>query len=396
MSRLITLVLVDDAGAPLGALPPFEVPEPWWQQVGAIVDEARRCHGVDVAVLRLLAADRPEPPGGHLTYLGQVTMPVAVPLEPVPVDLAPHPLRAPWAEPGGPARSLAWATGELHRLGRPVTGVAQHRTWNLSAIWRLDGPHGSAWLKQVPGFFRHEAAVLRWLAAAAPGTAPALFAADDTGRILLEHLPGEDRYAADDSERAAIAADHHSLQLCAADHVDALVAAGVPDLRGPGLAVWIRDRLAPYEVSVVADLLADLDDRLDQVRDCGLPDTLVHGDLHPGNVRGDGRRRAVIDWGDSFVGHPAFDILRLTETLDPAAAAPLLDAWAARWRADVPGSDPCRAVDLLRPVAPLRMAAVYAMFLANIEPNEHPYHAADVPACLLRAAAGVEQVRSPG
>ncbi|RQX47938.1 aminoglycoside phosphotransferase family protein, partial [Micromonospora chalcea] len=60
---------------------------------------------------------------------------------------------------------------------------------------------------------------------------------------------------------------------------------------------------------------------------------------------------------------------------------------ARRWRTDVPGSDPHRAVDLLRPVAPLRLAAVYAMFLAAIEPGEHPYHVHDVPAALARAAA---------
>ncbi|KKK06389.1 phosphotransferase family protein [Micromonospora sp. HK10] len=445
MSRTVTLVLVDPTGRPLGALPRYEVPEPWWQQVGSIVDGARHRYGVDVAVLRLLAADRPEPPGGHLTYLAEVSDPPPVPLAPVPVGadhgashrvgpdlgrrsppepghLAPHPLRAPWAEPGGPARSLAWATAELDRLGRPVTAVRQHRTWNLSAIWQLDtesraagagragsadaagraagagsadaasraagaGAAGSVWLKQVPAFFRHEAAVLRWLAGAAPDLAPTLLAADGTGRLLLDHAPGEDRYAADPAERAAIAADHHPVQRRAAGDVPALLAAGVPDLRGPALAGWIRDRLAPHDVAVVADLLAGLDDRLARLADCGLPDTLVHGDLHPGNVRGDGRRRTLIDWGDAFVGHPAFDILRLTDTLDEATAAPLRAAWAARWQADVPGSDPYRAVDLLRPVAPLRMAAVYAMFLAGIEPAEHPYHRNDVPACLKQAAA---------
>ncbi|MFR9778126.1 phosphotransferase family protein [Micromonospora sp. MS34] len=387
MSRIVTLVLVDPAGTPLGALPSYEVPEPWWQQVGAIVDGARHRHGADVAVLRLLTADRPEPPGGRLTYLAEVAAPPAVPLAPVPVDLAPHPLRAPWAEPGGPARSLAWATAELDRRGRPVTAVTQHRTWNLSAIWRLDGPDGSAWLKQVPGFFRHEAAVLRWLATAAPDLVPTLIAADDTGRVLIEHVAGEDRYAADPAERSAIAAAHHAVQLRATGDTGRLVAAGVPDLRGPALARWIRDRLAPHDTSVVADLLAGLDDRLDRVRDCGLPDTLVHGDLHPGNVRGDGRRATFIDWGDAFVGHPAFDVLRLTETIDEPTAGVLLDAWAARWRADAPGSDPRRAVDLLRPVAALRMAAVYAMFLAGIEPSEHPYHLGDVPACLKQAAA---------
>ncbi|MCW3839183.1 aminoglycoside phosphotransferase family protein [Micromonospora yasonensis] len=387
MSRTVTLVLVDPTGRPLGALPAFDVPEPWWQQVGAILDQARHRYRIDAAVLRLLTADRPEPPGGHLTYLAEVAAPPAVPLAPVSADLAPHPLRAPWAEPGGPARSLAWATAQLDRIGRPVTAVAQHRTWNLSAIWRLDGPAGTAWLKQVPAFFRHEAAVLRWLTTAAPDLVPMLLAADDTGRVLLDHIPGADRYAADPAERAAIAAAHHTVQLHAAGDAAALVAAGVPDWRGPALARWIRDQLTPHDTAVVADLLAGLDDRLAQVRDCGLPDTLVHGDLHPGNVCGDGHRATFIDWGDAFVGHPAFDILRLTETLDDATAGLLLDAWVTRWQADAPGSDPRRAVDLLRPVAPLRMAAVYAMFLAGIEPSEHPYHLGDVPACLKRAAA---------
>lgn len=84
------------------------------------------------------------------------------------MDLAPHPLRQPWAEPGGPARSVAWATDELRRLGRPVTAVAQQRTWNLSAIWRLETPPGPAWLKQLPPFAHHEPAVLTWLTTLPP------------------------------------------------------------------------------------------------------------------------------------------------------------------------------------------------------------------------------------
>ena len=58
---------------------------------------------------------------------------------------------------------------------------------------------------------------------------------------------------------------------------------------------------------------------------------------------------------------------------------------AQRWRADVPGSDPLRTVELLRPVAALRAAGVYANFLTDIEPAEHPYHADDVPFWLQRA-----------
>ncbi|WMF04584.1 hypothetical protein [Micromonospora robiginosa] len=210
MSRTVTVVLVDADGRPLGALPPFEVPDPWWQQVASIVDGARRRYGVDVAVLRLLDADRPHPPGGHVRYLAQLLDAPArgaaaggVPREPAAVDLAPHPRRQPWAEPGGPARSVAWATDELRRLGRPVTAVAQQRTWNLSAIWRLDTPQGPAWLKQLPPFASHEPTVLAWLAhptgptvpteakaGAGAGGGPVVLAADGEGRMLLEHVAG--------------------------------------------------------------------------------------------------------------------------------------------------------------------------------------------------------------
>ncbi|MGK5443238.1 phosphotransferase family protein [Micromonospora sp. URMC 105] len=380
MSRTVTLVLVDPAGRPLGALPPYEVPTPWWQEVDEVVQGAL----VEVAVLRLLRGQSDQPGvGGAVTYLAEVAEPPAPPLRPVDADLTPHPLRAPYAEPGGPAATVAWATAALDELGRPAKEVAQRRTWNLSAIWRLDGPHGPVWLKQVPGFFRHEATVLRRLGAITPGLVPTLLAADDHGRMLLDHVPGEDRYGAEAAERDAIAADQHALQVGALPLADDLVAAGVPDLRGVALARWIRAALAQHDAEAV---LSGLEARLARARECGVPDTLVHGDLHPGNVRSDGKRRVIIDWGDSFVGHPAFDILTLTSGLPPDASDALTAAWCARWRAAVSGCDPERVVELLRPVAAVRSAAVYAAFLAGIEPSERVYHEADVPRWLARAA----------
>jgi hypothetical protein len=391
--RTVTLVLVDAAGAPLGALPPFDVPSPWWQDVAPVVAEARRRYGVDVAVLRLLGGDDTGTIGGAVTYLGQVSDPPATPLVPAEVELSADPLRAPYAEPGGPARSLAWAMGELRRLGRPAETATQQRTWNLSAVWRLDGPGGTAWLKQVPEFFRHEAAVLRWLGRAAPGKTSTLLADDGDGRMLLDHVPGEDRYGAPIEERLAMAADFHPVQVRSAAEVAGLVAAGVPDMRGQAVAGWIRSRLASHDTSCVEGLLAGLEARLDEVRACGLPETLVHGDLHPGNVRGCAGQHVVIDWGDAFVGHPAFDVLRLAEGLDAASARSVVEEWCARWRADVPGCEPERAVELLRPVAALRMAAVYAMFLEGIEASERVYHATDVEACLKQAVGPAPALR---
>jgi len=184
---------------------------------------------------------------------------------------------------------------------------------------------------------------------------------------------------------AAIAADVHPVQRLAADHVDALVRLGVPDRRAPVLGPALRELVARHGSDTRLTSLVDgLDERFARVAECGLPDTLVHGDLHPGNVIGDGDTRVVIDWGDSHISNPAFDALRLTDGLAEGDASAVLDAWAALWR--TPNSDPEAAVALLRPVAALRAAAAYAAFLDAIEPSEHPYHASDVPFFLQLAA----------
>jgi len=379
----VTLVLVDADGALLGALPPVAVEVPWWTSVADVVAAARARHGVDVHVLRLLHADRPSQPGGHVTYLAQVFEPPAVPLAPADVDLAPHPLRAPYAVPGGPAASVAWA---LAAAGRDDLTAVQERTWNLSMIWHLDAAGGPvAWLKQVPRMFAHEPVVLALVDGFAPGLVPTVLSAAAPGRMLLAHVPGEDRYGADADFCAAVAADWHPAQVHFAGRVDELLAAGVPDRR------FDADRFArvaePFldGIDGLAALLDGLPARFAAIRACGLPDTLVHGDLHPGNVRADGDTRVIVDWGDATVAHPAYDILRLAEGLDEPGK--VLHAWAQRWRAELPGTDPERAVDLIRPVAELHAAAAYADFLDRIEPAERPYHEADVPARLSAAAA---------
>jgi hypothetical protein len=394
--RTVTLVLLDADGGVLGALPPYEVALPYWQEVSDVVAGARERFGVEVSVLRLLSAERDRPHGGRVTYLAQTPHAPGV-VEPVSLDLADHPARAPYARPGGPAASLRWAAGALRGLGRgPVTGAAQQRTWNLSAIWRLDTPAGPVWLKEVPRFFAHEPRVLRWLASRGfAHRVPPLLAADG-GRLLLDHVPGEDLYDAGPAVRAGIAADTHAVQVAAAEDLDGLRSAGVPDRRAPVLLDALTALVGRQEVADprLAALVDTLPARLSDVAACGVPDTLVHGDLHPGNVRGEPAeaatprgRRVLIDWGDACLGHPAFDILRLVEGLPDAEAARLLGDWSHRWRAGRPGSDPERAVALLRPVAALRNAAAYADFLAHIEPAEHPYHAHDVPDWLARAAA---------
>jgi len=379
--RTVTLVVVDDAGRVLGALPPFEVDPPWWQECAPIVHEARDRYGVEVTVLRLLRTDRPRQPGGHVHYAVQLERPYGL-LQPVDGEVqasaeVDDPHRAEYARPGGPQATLAWARAVL---SRPVLAV-QRRTWNLSALWRLSTPDGAYWLKQVPPFFAHEPAVLRHLG----GGVPTVVAASGH-RFLMTEVPGEDLYGAPADVALAIAADMHAIQSTV--EVAPLLALGVPDRRAPG--PWLAAAARAHGDASDARLrrLVDgLPERLARVASCGLPDTLVHGDLHGGNVIGTpASGRVIIDWGDCVIGHPAFDILRLTEALPAPDAAAVQAQWASWWRSAVPGCDPSTALELMRPVQELRFAAVMADFLASIEAAEHPYHRDDVADGLARAA----------
>lgn len=382
--RDVTLVLVDAGGELRGQLPPFPVGTPWWQDLEPVL-AARP----DVTILRLLDVT-PDPHhfmGGQVRYLAEVE---AVPPGAVPVDgaealaaaLADHPRRMPWARPGGPAADLAWAGSMVAITGRPQ----QIRSWNLSSIWRLPTADGDRWLKCVPPFFAHEAAVLGWLAGRP--TAPRLLAADGH-RMLLDALPGRDGYDASLGERTAIIDALVALQAGAAADLGDL-AGTVPDWRaGPlrAMAASVIERHRPGSAAL-QDLLAGWDERFEAVATCGLADTLFHGDAHAGNARIGCDPVVLFDWGDSGLGHPLLDLAVLDPAADPDAAG-VQAHWLDRWQSVVPGADPARAWALLRPVALLRGAVVMQRFLDHIEPSEQVYHHRDVDPFLTKAEAAL-------
>src|ERR1700742_1750899 len=188
------------------------------------------------------------------------------------------------------------------------------------------------------------------------------------------------------------------LQRAWGDRVEELLALGLPDWRAPALGQAIvdviertRDDLPDEDRATLAEFARRLPERFDDVSACGLPDTLVHGDFHPGNFRGDGRVLTLLDWGDSGVGHPLLDQPAFLDAIPHDAVGAARAHWSQQWRDAVPGSDPARASVLLAPVAAARQAVIYRRFLDNIEPSEQPYHRADPARWLHRTAALVRE-----
>jgi Ser/Thr protein kinase RdoA (MazF antagonist) len=282
----------------------------------------------------------------------------------------------------------------LASRGLALTGTpAQIRTWNLSSLWRLPIAVGDAWLKVVPPFFAHEGRVLELLA---DDSVPQLLG-HDGGRVLLAEVPGDDLYDAPLAQTLRMVTLLVALQRRFIERTAELLALGLPDWRGAPLQAAIDDvyrrnraQLTATEAATLDRFVEDLPSRYAEIASCGIPDTLVHGDFHPGNLRGDGERLTLLDWGDSGVGHPLLDQAAFLDRIAKADVKAIRTHWYQQWREAWPGSDPARAATLLAPVAAARQAVIYQKFLDGIEPSEHPYHRDD-PANWLRTAAGLLQ-----
>ena len=243
----------------------------------------------------------------------------------------------------------------------------------------------------MPPFFAHEGAVLEFLHAQ---PVPRIIA-HDGGRLLTEPISGDDLYDAPPDRQMEMVSLLVRLQAQMFSEVDGLLALGLPDWRNEGLIDGIasviertRAELGTDDLRTLQRFLDGLPARFTALVECGLPATLVHGDFHPGNLRGHSTMLTLLDWGDCGVGHPLLDQSAFVSRLSPAATELVLEHWHSEWRTRVPGSRPERASSLAGPLAAARRAVIYRAFLDGIEPSEHPYHRSD-PADWLRRTAVV-------
>ena len=158
--------------------------------------------------------------------------------------------------------------------------------------------------------------------------------------MLMGDVPGEDRYDADRCRCCcSLVALLVGLQVQEVGREDELLALGLPDWRGPALSAAVEDVVQRPPVRCprrsggrwrrcsrgwTAGGPAS--------RRAGCPDTLVHGDVHPGNARGDAGSLVLIDWGDCGVGHPLLDQPAMLARLDAPTAARVRDAWEGAWQ----------------------------------------------------------------
>jgi Phosphotransferase enzyme family len=294
---------------------------------------------------------------------------------------APNDHRPPWANPGWLARASAWMTETVVSNGMvPVGRPVIHYLWSLTAILRLATETGDVYLKACAPIFGSEATVTERLATRTPGRVPAVIAVEpDEGWLLMADHGGRPMNELPGSTWPSGIATHAAIQRAWLDDVDGLRAAGATDRSLPILAGeiarlvdddWMRRLSEATRDSFRAALPRWLDacQRLDEL---GPGPSLIHGDLHQGNiaVRDDGP--LVFDWSDASIGHPFIDLVPYVfRTDDLAVRRAICDAYIEAWRDARSERDLREAADLGLRVGFLHQVVSYRAINGSLHPDD--------------------------
>lgn len=256
-----------------------------------------------------------------------------------------------------------WVDGVLQPLGRRRSGpVEPQKMWSLSAVVRVPcSPGPSVWVKAACRHFHAEPALTRLASELVPEHTPTLVATDDErGWLSTEDMPGVDYLDQEPvpAVGAAAARAMASLQVRSLSHRAEMEAMGLPirDLETTAhqvdeiLAGSVElDQLTRDEHAAARAVRDDVRSLLEELAGLGIPDALVHGDLHTGNIALEDGVPILYDWSDAAVSHPFLDLVLLSERLSDEERAAAEEAYLEVWRCAYPDADVDRALELARP-----------------------------------------------
>ena len=319
----------------------------------------------DPMVLLSVFTPRGEPVAGVWTPVADLAEDAAVVAALLTVDAvlagqAAPPLRRPdWYRVGWYDEAERWIDAELGARGhRRTAPVEAEKVGMLSAVLRVPCEPRTLWFKASCRHFHAEPASTRLVGELLPEHSPRVVATDDHRRwTLVEELPG----AHEDEIDLPVGAGAHlgrivaTLQIRSLTHLAEVEAAGVPmrDLTTTRLefdevltSSIELDLLTRDELEAARALRGQVHAVLDELANLGIPDALVHGDLHIGNVAHHGDALVIYDWSDAAISHPFPDIAHLVERLSDDERKAALAAYGEVWQTAYPDADVARALEL--------------------------------------------------
>jgi hypothetical protein len=388
-------------------LPRFPIDGIWDVNLGQICHQLRRTLGIATTVLRLASRrDDDEQGQVRLTYvlenrapswqppahgrwvaraeLGDLAQPeqrAVLDAELAEVESGEIPeLCAPWCRVGWLDTATAWIAAQLRARSTPLVGEVEEVTnWSLSCVLREHTVAGAVYFKATATLplFVNEPVIMAGLARRYPEHIPMPLSLDPQRRWML--LPDVGQPLGQNSPLAArqeLLRSFGAIQRDSAAAIDELLELGCHDRR--------LERLSAQAATLAADAAA-LDGLTDAERAqfrtalprlqamcaalaaCGIPQTLVHGDLHLNNVAVTAGRQQYFDWSDACVSHPFFDLISVFDEEDRAVQVQLRDAYLGIWSDCAPLERLLEAWELAQPLSDLHQAISYQHILVGLE-----------------------------
>jgi aminoglycoside phosphotransferase (APT) family kinase protein len=288
------------------------------------------------------------------------------------------PTLQPWQREGWHAEAVAW-------IRRNLPGdveVRQFATWCNSSVLRVGTPSGRFWFKAVAEHWFPEPAVTRILGDLFPGRTPRVIECETArGWMLLEDLNGSPADVLPLEQRLEALTAMAELHRASVPLVEELITGGCLDRRPAVLADQIEALAADATVALPDDLhrrfrtaVPRLQELCVELSAAPIPPTLVHGDLHAGNIMRLDDGYVVFDWSDACVADPFVDVLMFTSRMPegPEVRADARRRYFDTWP-DVTGSDAAAYAELAESLAAMHHAVTYRGIYDAFGPYEWWY-----------------------
>jgi len=274
-----------------------------------------------------------------------------------------------------------WIRSQAEQNSIRLTGkIEQPHIYHWSTVMSAPSNEGTLFFKATAPETIQEIALTQKLAEWYPNDMPELIAVNTIrGWMLMrdggEQLRASIRPTKDIKPWEPVIRRYAELQIGLAEHVDEILALGIPDHRIASLPTLYLQLLAdeeslligqekgltPNEFLQLQNLKLRFAELCAELADFGIPESINHGDFHDGNVLIKDNRITFFDWGDADITHPFVSLrtffvsIEMALDLDDYAFTPemaaLLDRYLEPLQKYASKDDLLRAYALSKPVA---------------------------------------------
>ena len=312
--------------------------------------------------------------------------------------------RPAWAQAGWHEETSTWITSTLKNLGYSVKEIQLIKTWNISCVLKVITDKDDIYFKANYDFplFSDEAALYTLLNKDFPENIPEILATNEQGDFLLKGYTFASKTIPYENQHKLLqqAFKFHQAYLGKKDVVLGIGCADrslelFPEQLATALqADYIQERLTQEEIDYLDANFSLIEDVIKELNDGPVPHTLIHGDLHLGNVAFDGDTIIFLDWTDASYSHPFFDAIHdIYFWNDRVLADKLRDEYLDLWVEyldDVTFEELLRLWNLATPLYVLQRVVTDYSFVENMEASSQ-YEFID--GCLMFLRFGIKSLK---